>query len=410
MKEFIPGICWQEWYTNNQLANNALINSGFKGLRIFFNLRDLPRKSDNTSWQNYIQYLFNTMPNGMHTFTFEGHASVNTTTEPMRMPFDFCKKYKWLPIVCMGTSEESVEGEWIGRVPADWNWIGRFCKEFAIYLHNTVGFDRADLEVWNEPSKVFDVNTYCNLALIMAGGWKQTSNYKVHVFADDLLRTNYLNAILARADLCNKVDYISTHIGVGSEDDEWDRGLVQSTALKISRYPHLKQVLTEMSVNGVWSRLNQLPGNVAMYGIIGAIRNIEFGTATRIDDIWMWDRQGNLQCTSPEKAETLRVFNITNYKAYEIVEDDMEFYIVKPGSINDETKAVQEILLDSGYVLSVTGKYDENTGKAIKEFQSDFSLSQDGKVGKLTWAKLISETEIGNMVFSQLLVRKAIFK
>ena len=410
MKEFIPGICWQEFYTSNQLAVNALNNAGFKALRIFFNLCDLPYTAIPN--QAYIKNLFATMPNPLHAWQFEGHSSPNTTTEPMRYAFDFCKTYKWLPIVCTGYQEE-LPHNWLGRTPGSdkFAWLGKFTYEFALYLKNTMGFSRADLEVWNEPSKCMNVEHYCQLALVMANYWKEAvPYYKVHIFADDLLRQDYLNAILTRTTLCNKVDYISTHIGVGSEDEEWDRGLVQITAMKISRYPHLKQALTEMSVNGTWSRLQQLPGNVAMYGIIGAIRNIEFGTATRIDDIWMWDRAGNLQCTSPEKAAILTNFNKTYYKPYILESEDMEFNLVKPGSINDETRAVQEVLSKSGYALTVTGKYDTNTGLAIKEFQTDNNLIVDGKVGRQTWDKLVSECASGSVEFDKLIIKKSVFK
>ena len=93
-----------------------------------------------------------------------------------------------------------------------------------------------------------------------------------------------------------------------------------------------------------------------------------------------------------------------------IEEDDMELNYVKSGTINEETRTVQEILLDSGYVLTVTGKCDANTVTAIKEFQADNGLKADAWVGKVTWAKLLSETSSGSMRFSQLIARKAIYK
>ena len=386
MQEFIPGLCWQEFYTTNQLAVNALNNAGFKCLRIFFNLCDIPdtgitAKMSSDVWQLFIKRLFATMPNPLHAWTFEGHASVNTTTEPMRYAFDFCKKYGWLPIVCMGYQEE-LPHNWLGRNPAPdkWVWLGKFCKEFAIFLKSVYGFNRADLEVYNEPSKVFNWNTYCDLALIMSANWKTISNYKVHIFADDLLRTDYLNAILTRADLCNKIDYISTHIGVGSEDDEWDRGLVQITAMKIARYPHLKQALTEMSVNGTWSRLQQLPGNVAMYGIIGAIRNIEFGTATRIDDIWMWDRAGNLQTTSPQKAQILKDFNTKYYKPYILESEDMILQSeYKFGSKGMGVKFIQKVLnieTMSTVPLKIDGGWGALTQAAYEEYGDSYGVSK----------------------------------
>ena len=371
----IPGICWQEFYTTNQIQSNALINAGFKALRIFFNLRDLPRKSESTSWPGYIQYLFNTMPNGMHTFTFEGHASVNTTTEPMRMPFDFCKKYKWLPIVCMGTSEENVSGEWISRVPVDWNWIGRFTKEFAIYLHNTMGFDRADLEVFNEPTKIWgsDYKSYCAVAYVMGSNWKTVSNYKLSVFNDDLLRQSFLDGILTDVKLMAITDYIGTHCGLGSEDSEWDDKLIEKTTAKIkAKYPHLEQALTEMSLNGIWSRLNQLPGNVAMYGIIGAIRNKEFGTATRIDDLWLYGPGNDFQITSQEKVNIITKFNHDNYKPYILESEDMEFFKntteLKKSSKGMDVKLLQKVAnkaLSLAIPLGIDGNWGPLTDKAI---------------------------------------------
>ena len=161
--EFIPGVCWQEFYTTSPQHVNALNNANFKMLRIFFNMRDLPyiEKPD----QNYINHLFATMRNGQAAWD-----TPNKTPEPMRATFDFCKKYNWLPIVCMGASEENVKDNFIGRVPTleQCTWLSLFAKEFAIYLKYNLGFDRADLEVYNEPSKLqglgFGWDKYCMLA------------------------------------------------------------------------------------------------------------------------------------------------------------------------------------------------------------------------------------------------------
>jgi peptidoglycan hydrolase-like protein with peptidoglycan-binding domain len=399
MKEFIPCICWVEFWTKISVQVNALINAGFKGLRIFFNLCDLPY-TENIN-QLYINHLFATMPNPMHAWTFEGHASVNTTSETMKDHIDFCKKYNWLPIICMGYQEETPHN-WLGRVPKSqyWGWLGKFAYEFALYLKYTMGFSRADLEIWNEPSKLqglgFGWDKYCDLALIMANGWKQINNYKVHVFADDLLRTEYLNNILTREDLMKRVDYISTHIGVGSEDEEWDRGLVQSTALKISRYPHLRQALTEMSVNGIWSRLNQLPNNVVMYGIIGAIRNKEFGTATRIDDIWMWGSGDELQITSSKKAQILKDFNKKYYTPYEIEDmgDDFmkleKFYYKEKVTFNRDINKAGIKFIQSCLNLKTDGVFGLKTESAVKAYQISLGLADDGIVGPVTYKLLIT--------------------
>jgi peptidoglycan hydrolase-like protein with peptidoglycan-binding domain len=144
-----------------------------------------------------------------------------------------------------------------------------------------------------------------------------------------------------------------------------------------------------------------------MYGIIGAIRNKEFGTATRIDDLWLYGPGNELQITSQEKVNIITNFNKTYYKPYVLESEDMELNYVKYGTINEETRTVQEILKDSGYVVTVTGKCDSVTVTAIKEFQTDFGLKVDGWVGKLTWDKLLYETSTGTTRFCQFITRTA---
>jgi len=422
--EFIPGICWIEFWTKKSNQVNALINAGFKSIRLFFNLCDLPYNagliynSSSLEWQSYINHVYMYSPNPMHAWTFEGSPSPNTTTETLKDHIDFCKKYNWLPIICMGYQEE-LPHNFLGRAPKQqyWNWLGRFAKEFAIFLKDKIGFKRADLEIWNEPTKLqglgFGYDKYCVLAYKMGMDWKSISGYKLHVFADDILWQYYLDEILKDKNLMKITDYISTHIGLAREDEEWDNQLIAKTTQKIkSKYPHLRQAVTEMSLNGRWDRLNQLPDNVNMYGIIGAIRSIESGTATRIDDIWMWGPGDELQITAPQKAQTLKTFNEKYYKPYSMegLIDMIELNYVKAGTVNEETRTVQEILIDSGYVVSVTGKCDENTVKSIKEFQADNELKVDGWVGKLTWNKFLSECATGLLRFLQLITRTAKYK
>jgi hypothetical protein len=93
-----------------------------------------------------------------------------------------------------------------------------------------------------------------------------------------------------------------------------------------------------------------------------------------------------------------------------IKEDDMELNYVKLNSINEETKTVQQILNDSGYMVVITGKCDANTVTKIKEFQTDNELKADGWVGKATWDKLLWECATGAERFAQLLTRKAVYR
>jgi len=65
------------------------------------------------------------------------------------------------------------------------------------------------------------------------------------------------------------------------------------------------------------------------------------------------------------------------------------------GSTGDEVKAAQQLLKDYGYYEgAVNGVFDKDTEAAVKAFQKRNNLAVDGKIGKLTYAKLTS----GNVV------------
>ncbi len=62
---------------------------------------------------------------------------------------------------------------------------------------------------------------------------------------------------------------------------------------------------------------------------------------------------------------------------------------VKKGSKGDAVRMLQQILTDFGYSSdAVDGDFGPKTEKAVKEFQTDFSLVVDGIVGPKTWAAL----------------------
>jgi len=292
---------------------DALVKAGFKGLRIFFNLCDIRQKRTGEDWQLYINDLFSTMPDGLKNWTYEGKTGLFCDNDKMKDSFDLCKKLSWLPVVCLGYQEEQPHN-WLGRAPAKdkWAFLAEFTKQLGLYLYNIYGFSRADLEIWNEPSKLqslgFGWDKYVTMSIPMVKAWHSvSSNYKVHVFADDIQRQDYLNNILTHVELMANADYISAHIL--TEDSEWDDNLVRKTADKIKNMGlKVKLVLTEMSPMGKWDRLNQLPGNVEMYGLLWAIRKQEVGTAFRIDDLWMYT-SSKLQVTSPEKVSIITNFN-----------------------------------------------------------------------------------------------------
>lgn len=322
-------LCWQTFNCKNSKHIQPLINAGFNGLRIFIDMADLPKmdglseKSDSNTWQGYINHIFTYMPDGLHAWTWEGKTGLFCDNTLMRDSFDFCKEKNWLPICCFGYREETpynfLAVSQTNRAPRQdvWEWLARLTYEFGYYLKNTLKFTAADCEIWNEPQKLeglgFGWDSYVTLSLKMCKQWKKLgTNFKTHVFADDIQKTEYLDNLINHIELMATVNYVSAHIGVGSEDSEWDNNLIKKTYDKIkAKNSTVKLAVTEMSVNGIWDRLNQLPGNVEMQGGILWIRKKAFGTATRIDDLWMTDGD-NIECSSPDKVNIITNFNKAN--------------------------------------------------------------------------------------------------
>lgn len=429
MEEFRAIHCWN--FAVIQKIIDALVVAGIKGIRIFFNLCDLPYKqgltatSSSTEWQAYIQYCFDTMPNGMHAWTWEGRAWT-APREPMREMFYLCKKLGWLPVVCLGYQEE-LPHNWLGRAPSQdkYAWLGRFTKELALYLRFTLGLKQAEAEIFNEPTKLqalgFGCDDYCDLSLIMACNWQIARGYTVGVFSDDTLRQEYLDYILTRADLCYKVQKIFTHIGVGSEDSEWDNNLIRLITEKIARYPHLRQFVSELTVNGIWDRLSQLPDNTVGYGLIAAVRHTALGTATRMDDIWMYNDEGYFLCTSAEKAEALRIFNANHTNIIKL--KGVDGMILETVGLKVTKDAAGNILyqdLKEGYLpkfvnemlyehallsaVNVTTKFSSASEAALKAFQTKLkakyptipaiaNMAVDGRCGRDMYNLLIDEIE-----------------
>ncbi|WP_053070852.1 glucosaminidase domain-containing protein [Clostridium novyi] len=62
--------------------------------------------------------------------------------------------------------------------------------------------------------------------------------------------------------------------------------------------------------------------------------------------------------------------------------------IVKQGAQGNITKIIQTILINKNYKIQADGIFGESTTEAIKHFQGNKNLSQDGVVGKDTWKAL----------------------
>jgi len=91
----------------------------------------------------------------------------------------------------------------------------------------------------------------------------------------------------------------------------------------------------------------------------------------------------------------------------------IEINYVKPGSKNEETRAVQQIMIDNGYDLSpygADGIYGKVTETAIKKWQTDAGLKIDGWVGKDTWQYIFENCNNGMLRFMQMLARTGRYK
>lgn len=62
------------------------------------------------------------------------------------------------------------------------------------------------------------------------------------------------------------------------------------------------------------------------------------------------------------------------------------------GSGGSAVKKINQKLYDLEYLDTVDDQFDEGTAAAVKYFQADSGLKEDGKVGPLTWAALFPST------------------
>ena len=77
-------------------------------------------------------------------------------------------------------------------------------------------------------------------------------------------------------------------------------------------------------------------------------------------------------------------------------EDDVDKPTIRRGSKGSAVKEMQELLLQKGYDLGkwgADGDFGQATEAAVKQFQKDWGLKQDGIVGPATWEKLMEVPE-----------------
>lgn len=70
----------------------------------------------------------------------------------------------------------------------------------------------------------------------------------------------------------------------------------------------------------------------------------------------------------------------------------IELYVLRYGSKGEQVKNLQRLLIAKGYKLpehGADGDFRDETEKAVKAFQKDNGLTEDGIVGQNTWNKLL---------------------
>jgi peptidoglycan hydrolase-like protein with peptidoglycan-binding domain len=67
---------------------------------------------------------------------------------------------------------------------------------------------------------------------------------------------------------------------------------------------------------------------------------------------------------------------------------------VRKGSAGQQVKAAQTELNKVGKELNVDGRFGDGTDKAVRDFQSDVGLPNDGILGPNTWRELITRREV----------------
>ena len=72
------------------------------------------------------------------------------------------------------------------------------------------------------------------------------------------------------------------------------------------------------------------------------------------------------------------------------------FPILRRGDRNAAVRVMQYLLEDRGITVTVDGIFGPGTETAVKGFQADNGLQQDGIVGPQTWSRLICTLQKGS--------------
>ena len=75
---------------------------------------------------------------------------------------------------------------------------------------------------------------------------------------------------------------------------------------------------------------------------------------------------------------------------------ELTWPVEQQGSTGENVRSIQYLLNDHGSDLTVDGDYGAETTTAVRKFQADHSLAEDGIVGNQTWPVLIVKVSNGS--------------
>ena len=362
--------CWNDYQSLNNDHLTVYKEIGLNSAKTFINVRELPQNpklmswSSSSEWQSYMNHLDVYLPrmftcwnnNSKDFWVGNPKGFTPSVTKDGEKFSDFqnaCKQAGLIPIYCIGSSEEAIPiGDWLGRAPTSdkWRWLGRFCKEFAIFINKKYGFKKAVLEIWNEPIKTFgnyDATWYMHLGAYMAKGWKSAnlgSGYEVWINSNDIQHQGFIDQLLRFENLMMYTTAITTHCNSRAEWDYREKGTGATYFQIVNRKIHqsplcikykvVKQILSEMSpVSGLndysnpssqvsqlktfKARFELIKNKVSGYGMLFVWVNdiIHTGDMDEIVIFQLYDKNGklsgNILGKNAGKYDYLKSYNLS---------------------------------------------------------------------------------------------------
>lgn len=167
----------------------------------------------------------------------------------------------------------------------------------------------------------------------------------------------------------------------------WDKYCVAKGELRNGKRDDGKELKPGTAI---FTHATEKRGHVGLYigdgWVIEASGTINGVIKTKIT-ISKWKEWGELKGVDYENAQPDKIT---------VTDDNVTLGTIRKGDKGPVVKYAQQLLLDRGYKLpkyGADGDYGSETQAAVKAFQKDWGLTQDGVIGKKTWEMLQSTQE-----------------